>query len=284
MNKEQLETFLSLVTYKNFTKSAEMLHVAQSTVSSRLKGLEDELGKQLFKRTNTGVELTPSGLTFWPYAKRIMELLNESKKELASDSQYTDRLVLGGPSSAWNYIYRDVLSDFSINHQQVSLELKTHSSENTISKVLDSVIDVGISYTKPTHPNLVVHKHIEDQYKFVSRRQFNRPLRIDDLHQQTFILNNWGDRFLEWFEELTGTDYLPALAMNQTAIVLKMLEAHDYFSLMPAKIAQPFVQAKKLRYLDSDFEMPSHNIYIFTAKNRKKEATVQQVLEALKKA
>ena len=57
-----------------------MLHVAQSTVSSRLKSLEYELGKILFKRTNTGVELTPAGLTFLPYAKRIIELFDESQK------------------------------------------------------------------------------------------------------------------------------------------------------------------------------------------------------------
>lgn len=96
MDKEQLDTFLSLVNYKNFTKSAEMLHVAQSTVSARLKSLELELGKTLLRRTNKGVELTPSGLIFLPYAKRIIELFAESKKELALDGQYIDRLVLGG--------------------------------------------------------------------------------------------------------------------------------------------------------------------------------------------
>lgn len=280
MNKEYLETFLSLVTYKNFTKSAEMLHVAQSTVSSRLKSLERELGKKLFIRTNTGVELTPAGLTFLPYAKRIIELFDESKKELALDEQYTERLVLGGPSSAWNYIYREVLSRFAINNKQVSLELKTHSSENTISKVLDKVIDVGISYTKPTHPNLIVHKHIKDHYTFVSRRRFNKLITLEDLNSQTFILNNWGDSFLEWFKELTGIDYLPSLRMNQTAIVLKMLEEDDYFSLMPSMIAQPFIKNKKLFYLKSDIEMPSHHIYIFTAKNRKKEAVIKKILAA----
>ena len=80
MDKEQLDTFLSLVSYKNFTKSAEMLHVAQSTVSARLKNLEQELGSSLLKRTNKGVELTSSGFIFLPYAKRISELWEESKK------------------------------------------------------------------------------------------------------------------------------------------------------------------------------------------------------------
>src|SRR5699024_9146206 len=129
MDKEQLETFLSLVTYKNFTKSADMLYVAQSTVSDRLRSLEQELGKSLFTRTNKGVNLTPSGFVFITYTKRFIELFEESKKELALEGQYIDRLVLGGPSSALNYIYRDALSTFAAENRNVSLELKTHSSE-----------------------------------------------------------------------------------------------------------------------------------------------------------
>lgn len=282
MDKEQLDTFLSLVNYKNFTKSAEMLHVAQSTVSARLKSIELELGKTLLRRTNKGVELTPSGLIFLPYAKRIVELFAESKKELALDGQYIDRLVLGGPSSAWNYIYRNALSTFAMENRNVSLELKTHSSENTISKVLDGIIDLGISYTKPTHPNLLIHEHIEDHFKFVSRVQLHRPITVDDLNSKKFILNNWGDAFFEWFMKLTGINHLPALSMNQTAILLKMIEEQDYFTLLPSMIVQPFINDKKLYYLESDFEMPAHHIYIFTQKNLKKESTMKEVLDLLK--
>jgi DNA-binding transcriptional LysR family regulator len=68
MDREQIETFITLVTYKNFTKSAEMLHVAQSTISARLKNLETDIGKTLFNRTNRGVQLTTAGHTFFPYA------------------------------------------------------------------------------------------------------------------------------------------------------------------------------------------------------------------------
>lgn len=282
MDKEQVETFLSLVTYKNFTKSAEMLHVAQSTVSARLKSLEQELGKPLLRRTNKSVEITPSGLIFLPYAKRIIDLIEESKKELALENQYIDRLVLGGPSSAWNYIYRNALSTFAIENRNVSLELKTHSSENTISKVLDGVIDLGVSYTKPTHPNLVIHEHIEDHFIFVSRRKMNRPITVDDLNSKNFILNNWGDAFFKWFIELTDVNHLPALSMNQTAIVLKMIEEHDYFTLLPSMIAQPFINDKKVHYLESEFEMSAHHIYIFTLKNLKKKSTVHKVLKLLK--
>lgn len=282
MDKEQLVTFLALVTYKNFTKSAEMLHVAQSTVSARLKSLEIELGKTLIRRTNKGVELTHSGFTLLPYAKRMLELFEESKKELSLEGQCIDRLVLGGPSSAWNYIFGNALSTFAFENRNVSLDLKTHSSENTISKVLDGVIDVGVSYTRPTHPNLLIHKHIEDQYKFVSSYRSNNSIQITDLNSTNFILNNWGDNFLKWFIELTGINYLPALSMNQTTIVLKMLQEQNYFTLIPSLIARASIDKGELHYIDNDFEMLLHNFYIFTSKNITKELTVNKILELLK--
>ncbi len=281
LDEEQLTTFLTLVTYKNFTKTAEMLHLAQSTVSTRLRSLEEELGKTLFNRNNKEVELTPSGQTFLPYAKRIVELIQESKKELSLEGQFVDRLVLGGPSSAWNYIFRNALTTFASQNRNVSLELKTHSSENTISKVIDGVIDLGISYTKPTHPKLHIHRHIEDQYTFVSRNKLEKSITIGDLNSKDFILNNWGDHFLDWFAQLTGINYLPAFAINQTAILLKMLEEQDYFSLLPSMIAQPSIDSRKLYYLDHNFTMPSHHIYIFTAKNVKKEASINNMLTLL---
>ena len=191
--------------------------------------------------------------------------------------------MLGGPSSAWNYIYRNVLSTFANENKNISLELKTHSSENTISKVLDGVIDVGISYTKPTHPNLLIHKHIEDHFKFVSRIQLNKSITIKDLKSKKFIINNCGDALFECIMEFTGVNHLPALSMNQTAIVLKMLEEHDYFTLLPSMIAQPFINDKILHYLESEFDMPPHHIYIFTPKDLKKEATINKVLDLLKK-
>jgi DNA-binding transcriptional LysR family regulator len=147
IDREQIQTFITLVTYKNFTKSAEMLHVAQSTISARLRNLESDIGKTLFNRTNRGVQLTTAGHTFLPYAKRLYELFEEGKKKVSSNDYFSERLVVGGPSSAWNYIFGDALSTFTSLHRDVALELKTHSSENTIGKVLDGIIDVGVSYT-----------------------------------------------------------------------------------------------------------------------------------------
>jgi DNA-binding transcriptional LysR family regulator len=65
MNIESLETFVLLSENGNFTKTAEMQYLVQSTVSNRINELEKYVGKELFIRNNKNVKLTKSGEAFF---------------------------------------------------------------------------------------------------------------------------------------------------------------------------------------------------------------------------
>ena len=64
MDTTTLRTFIALAQIKNFTKTAQQLFVAQSTVTNRIRDLEMELGVPLFIRSHKQVDLTPSGQKF----------------------------------------------------------------------------------------------------------------------------------------------------------------------------------------------------------------------------
>lgn len=70
MNTETLRTFIAAAQIKNFTKTAEHLFIAQSTVTNRIVDLESEIGKPLFTRKHKQIELTEAGLQFLDYAKQ----------------------------------------------------------------------------------------------------------------------------------------------------------------------------------------------------------------------
>ena len=61
MDTELARTFLTVVTAGNFITAAERLHVSQSTVSTRIHTLEEQLGCTLFVRNKAGTTLTPAG-------------------------------------------------------------------------------------------------------------------------------------------------------------------------------------------------------------------------------
>ena len=61
MTSFQIQCFMTVAEYLNFTEAASQLFVAQSSLSRNISNLEEELSLQLFLRTKKYVRLTPAG-------------------------------------------------------------------------------------------------------------------------------------------------------------------------------------------------------------------------------
>ena len=64
MDIDRARTFLEIIHTGSFLGAADRLHVTQTTVSARIRTLEDDLGRRLFVRNRTGAQLTPAGREF----------------------------------------------------------------------------------------------------------------------------------------------------------------------------------------------------------------------------
>ena len=91
MEIRTLRYFLETAREENMSKTAERLHISQSTLSKQLKGLEEELGKKLFIRHSFSIELTEEGMLL---RKRAEDLLAMADKITAEFSAMDD--VIGG--------------------------------------------------------------------------------------------------------------------------------------------------------------------------------------------
>ena len=78
MNTTQLECFMSVSNFLNFSRAAEQLGLTQPAVSHQINALEDELGVKLFYRTSKQVRLTQEGHLFSQYAREILSLAGAS--------------------------------------------------------------------------------------------------------------------------------------------------------------------------------------------------------------
>lgn len=83
MNTVQLECFLAVAEYLNFSKAAELLRITQPAVSHQIKALEDELGARLFIRTSKNVMLTDAGLQFLDDASSILKIAKTARNRLS---------------------------------------------------------------------------------------------------------------------------------------------------------------------------------------------------------
>lgn len=83
MDLVQLERFIAVSRFLNFSKAAESLQISQPTLSYSVSRLEQELGTELFMRNARHVELTPAGELFLPDAVEIVRRYRAAMEKVA---------------------------------------------------------------------------------------------------------------------------------------------------------------------------------------------------------
>lgn len=104
MEIRQLRTLLAVARTGSFTRAAEELHFAQSSVSEQIQALEAGLGVRLVQRTTRSVRLTPAGETVAGYAQTAIELLDRAAEEVGGIAGRTaETLTIGGLETLCTY-------------------------------------------------------------------------------------------------------------------------------------------------------------------------------------
>ncbi len=84
MDLGQLEAYLKVAEYRNFSRAAESLELTQPSVTARIQALERNLGEVLFERNGRGVRLTDVGESFLPHATRLLDSLQDGRDAVQS--------------------------------------------------------------------------------------------------------------------------------------------------------------------------------------------------------
>ena len=96
MELRVLQYFLAVTREQSISGAAEALHLSQPTLSRQLKDMEEELGKQLFIRSNRKITLTEEGMLLRKRAEEITELVKKAKDEIAlSDETIAGDISIG---------------------------------------------------------------------------------------------------------------------------------------------------------------------------------------------
>ena len=144
MDMESIETFIVLAECRNFTRTAERQHIVQSTVSNRIKALEDYIGKKLIIRDKKGVKLTEEGNLFLKYAHEIYDLKLACIEDISVLHKFTDRLNIYCNQWFFNYWVSDVLTQYALAYPDISINLNIEHSESIIPLLQKQQIDIAI--------------------------------------------------------------------------------------------------------------------------------------------
>lgn len=101
-----LQYFLAVTREQSISGAAESLHLSQPTLSRQLRDMEEELGKQLFIRSNRKITLTEEGMILRKRAEEITELVKKTQDEitLSNDNIAGDISIGAGETDGVRYL------------------------------------------------------------------------------------------------------------------------------------------------------------------------------------
>src|SRR5215468_6174057 len=138
-----LRTFAAVADSGSFTAAGELVARTQSAVSLQVKRLEESLGQRVFERTSRSLALTPAGETLLGYARRILELNDESVRRIA-EPPVSGEIRLGITEYFVPNELPAILARFAAAYPGVHLEVRMGLSrdlrEQLTQKEFDAVI------------------------------------------------------------------------------------------------------------------------------------------------
>jgi DNA-binding transcriptional LysR family regulator len=159
----QITAFVETARRQSVSRAAEALFISQPALTARLKGLEADLGAQLFVRGPRGMRLTDAGNAFLPYAVRSLETLTDGRMQVnALERGGAGRLAIGAAPAVSTYVLPPLLKRFSEGFPRVLVSVRTGHSEEILDLVLREQVTLGLVRALQ-HPDIVSTPLYEDR-------------------------------------------------------------------------------------------------------------------------
>lgn len=167
MDFKQLNAFVTISKLQSFTGAANTLGYAQSTITTQIKLLENELGVKLFERIGKNVTLTHEGKKLLPYAKQMLKLSADVKNVMFNDESPSGTLTIGAAESLCVIRLPEILKEYRKMYPDVEVSLKFGSCADFRHFLRDNIIDVAFSLGRKI-----------DSEDFISEVEFDEPMLL----------------------------------------------------------------------------------------------------------
>ncbi|KZZ85351.1 LysR family transcriptional regulator [Bacillus sp. SJS] len=213
MYYDALKTFVTLAEVKNFTKTAERLHISQPSVSLHIKNLEKEFQTKLFVRSPKSLKITPTGEILYSRAKQMIHMYDQTKQDiLEHHHDIKGKLTIGASFTIGEYILPAFLVDFQAKYPNLDLEIIIGNTEEIVQSVRLFKVDIGLIEGQTNEKELTVEPFLEDELFIVASNKHTLAEKseavIADLHSQVWVTREIGSGTREYLEHVIRSNGL----------------------------------------------------------------------------
>ena len=289
MDLNHLEVFVAVADEGSFSGAAERLGLAKSTVSERVRALEDQLAAQLFARSTRHVSLTDAGQLLLGRARDIIALAAQAESELTlTTGRAVGALRISAPISFGLRFMPGIVAELALEHPLLRLDLQL---EDRTVDLLAERFDLAIRIGRLPDSSLVARKVGSSRRLVVASPAYlarrSRPNTPLDLREHDCLLYTHQRDADTWlFDEPDGGErrvrVRGRIRSNHGDALATLASEGAGIAWLPEFIVEPFIERGDLIPLlpgHCIVEMPIHVLFPPRAHRTYKEELVVAALE-----
>ncbi|WP_200763436.1 LysR family transcriptional regulator [Nitrosophilus alvini] len=290
----KLETFLTVVREKSFSKASAKLGISQPAVTQQIKFLEDYLDTKIVERKKNGIKLTKEGEEVYRIAQKLERAIMNAEKDLFKIINKEVTFVIGASFTIGNYVLPDVLNNIKEAIKNDVL-IKVDVSENVINQVLEKKYDIGLIESPIFKEGLIYREWMEDELVLFSNSPLPKYVRKEDLYNFDWICREEGSHTRKLVSEVFESMGVECKSFNvksevssSTAVKLTILKSpksveRPTVSIMSRYVIAEEVEQGKLYEARIKGFRIKRKFYIAYLKERKHDAFIEKVVDFLLK-
>lgn len=266
------QTFLELCRIKNYTRTAEKMHITQPTVSQHIKYLEEYYQIKLFNYKNKKLTITEAGKKLYKYTEKMIADSREIKKSIQTDQEIKN-IKFGATLSIGEFVMPEILIKAMEKEKELNFDMLVENTKNLIDKLKKGKI------------NFAILEGFFDKSKFghqlFSREEFiavsaadskfsNKKIIFEDLLESRLILREDGSGTRDILEQILYKNNLSKNSFKNTIEIgnmnaIKKLVAEDKgITFLYKAAAEKELKNKDLVRLEiNDFKVNREFNFIF---------------------
>ena len=261
MEIRNIVTFVRATELGSFTRVAQELGYAQSTITTQIKQLESEIGSPLFDRIGKKIHITDIGTEFLQYANEIIQVYNKIE-HIGDEKEITGHLRVGVLESLLTSRFHEILPLYHEKYPNVTLEVKTASGQMLLKMLRENLLDiVYILDIKMMEEDCVCAFSTLEPVVFVTNSTNPLALKskvpLAEILAEPLIMIEKVGLYRKALEAQASKQNLivsPYLQLDSTTIIINLLRKNMGVSFLPLYVVYEGVRHGTLGIIDADME------------------------------
>lgn len=262
MNLRHLETFYWIARLGSFTAAAERVLSSQSTVSSRIRDLEQSLGVRLFDRDRRSARLTPKGKELVFYVERLLELTNEMQQRITPSDSVTGLVRVGVVEIIAYTWLPQFIRALRLTYPNVALELEIALTAELVEKLVDGSLDVVFALGNPPSANYASEPLGSIQLEWMAHPELGLPARavapkaLEEFPFITLNRHSYHHATIQAWMKKNQVRCRKVIVCNSLMVAANLVSAGVGISLLPPACYRREVEQGSLRVVRTTAAMP----------------------------